>query len=276
MKRHVLLPSPPLRPHVRNIMLGEFSSTGSHLPATPDVQLVIYLRGRAALIGRASEEALPLAFIAGPCLAPRKFHVEAGSRFVGITFRPSGFSACFGLPANLFFDRTVDLQDALPQGVAARLMDELRGAAQMSAAVTATEAFLLRCLHDGRKRDGTLPALALERLLLPAAALAGELSLGTRQLERRFLVNYGMPLRDFRRLARFSSVLAQLLAGTPASLNMARIAAEAHYVDQAHFIRDFRQFVGDTPGRFLKAREEEGSIYSLWQLNSSELPSFLD
>lgn len=276
MNRHVVLPSPPLRPHVRNIMLGEFTSEESHLPATPDVQLVIYLRGRAALIGQASAQPLPLAFISGPCLNPRRFHVEPGSRFVGITFRPSGFSACFGMPASLFCERTVALEDALPQGTAARLVDELCGAVRMRDIVHAAERFLLRCLHDGRRREPGLPALGLERLLLPAAELAGGLSLGTRQLERRFLANYGMPLRDFRRLARFSSVLGQLLSGTPDGMNMARIAVDAHYVDQAHFIRDFRQFVGEAPGRFLKARQHEDSIYSLWQFNASELTSFLD
>lgn len=276
MMRHVILPSPALRPHVRNIMIGEFSSMGSHLPATPDVQLVIYLQGRASLIGEASVEKMPQAFITGPCLMPRRFSVDIGSRFVGITFRPSGFSSCFGMPANLFRDRIVALCDALSPGTAERWMEEVSTAKHVHDVVDAAESFLLRCLRDGRRREPALPRLGLERLLMPAADLADGLSLGTRQLERRFLVNYGMPLRDYRRLARFSAVLAPLLSGSPAGMNMARIAVDAHYVDQAHFIRDFRQFVGDTPGRFLKSRQEEDSIYRLWQFNASELPSFLD
>jgi AraC-like DNA-binding protein len=276
MMRHVVLPVPPLRACIRNIMIGEFTSADSHLPATPDAQLVIYLRGSASLLEPASAAPMPLAFIAGPCMAPRRFRVDIGSRFIGVTFRPTGLSACFGMPANLFFERIVALEDALPQHTVARLTNELYGAASMHAAVEAVEAFLMRSLHGGGKREPALPALGLERLLMPAAALADGLSLGTRQLERRFLVNYGMPLRDCRRLARFSSVLAQLLAGTPAAVSMARIAVEAHYVDQAHFIRDFRQFVGDTPGRFLRAKDEEDSIYSLWRLNAAELPAFID
>ena len=90
-------------------MLGEFTSAGSHLPAAPDVQLVIYLRGGASLIEAASLNPLPMAFIAGPCLVSRRFQVDIGSRFIGITFRPAGFSSCFGMPANLFFDRIVRL-----------------------------------------------------------------------------------------------------------------------------------------------------------------------
>jgi AraC-like DNA-binding protein len=276
MMRHVVLPVPPLRACIRNIMIGEFTSTDSHLPATPDAQLVIYLQGSASLLEPESAAPMPLAFIAGPCMTPRRFRVDIGSRFIGVTFRPTGLSACFGMPANLFFERIVALEDALPQDTAARLTNELYGAASMHAAVEAVEAFLMRSLQGGGKREPALPALGLERLLMPAAALADGLSLGTRQLERRFLVNYGMPLRDCRRLARFSSVLAQLLTGTPAAVSMARIAVDAHYVDQAHFIRDFRQFVGDTPGRFLRAKDEEDSIYSLWRLNPAELHSFID
>lgn len=276
MKRQVVPPAAPLQAYVRNIMVGEFTSADSHLPATPDVQLVIYVRGGASLIEQSSAKAMPPAFIAGPCLSPRRFRVEVGSRFIGVTFRPAGLSSCFGMPANLFFDRIVGLEDALAQDSVVRLMDRLSGAANLHAAIESVEAFLIRCLRDGRKREPTLPALSLERLLMPAATLADGLSLGTRQLERRFLTNYGMPLRDCRRLARFSSALAQLFTATPSAISMARIAAEAHYVDQAHFIRDFREFVGDTPGSFLKARNEEASIYSLWQLNALELPSFID
>uniref|UniRef100_UPI002FDF26CB DUF6597 domain-containing transcriptional factor n=1 Tax=Noviherbaspirillum sp. TaxID=1926288 RepID=UPI002FDF26CB len=115
MIRQVVSPGQVLRPYLRNIMVGGFALHDVHLPATSDVQLVIYLHGRAALIGDdAAPSRMPISFIAGPSSGPRMFRVEPDSRFVAVTFRPSGLVSCLGMPANLFSNQLVSLDDALP------------------------------------------------------------------------------------------------------------------------------------------------------------------
>jgi AraC-like DNA-binding protein len=277
MIRQVVLPVQALRPYLRNLMVGGFALHDVHLPATSDVQLVIYLRGRAALVGEdAAPSRMPIAFIAGPSSGPRIFRVEPDSRFVAVTFRPSGLVSCFGIPANLFSNQLVPLDDALPNHAISPFLDRLMDAAEDQDILECVESFLLEGLLAGRGRSSILPKLSLQHVLLPASELAGSLAMSTRQLERRFLVNYGLSLRDYRRLARFSSALGRLMQGAPQTGEMSRIAQDAGFVDQAHFIRDFRQFVGDSPGRFVKARTESESIYHFWQLRSDELASYLD
>uniref|UniRef100_UPI002FE36B51 helix-turn-helix domain-containing protein n=1 Tax=Noviherbaspirillum sp. TaxID=1926288 RepID=UPI002FE36B51 len=156
------------------------------------------------------------------------------------------------------------------------LLERLMDASGDQDIIECVEDFLLQGLLAGRGRSSVLPKLSLEHVLLPAGELAGSLAMSTRQLERRFLVNYGLSLRDYRRLARFSSALGRLIQGASQTGEMSRIAHDAGYVDQAHFIRDFRQFVGESPGRFAKARNESESIYHFWQLRPDELASYLD
>jgi AraC-like DNA-binding protein len=258
-------------------MVGGFALHDVHLPATSDVQLVIYLRGRAALVDAvAAPSSLPVAFIAGPSSGPRIFRVEPDSRFVAVTFRPSGLVCCLGMPANLFSDQLVSLDDALPRHKVTVLLERLMESRRDEEIIEQIEGFLLEGLLAGLGRSSVLPKLSLDHVLLPASELAGGLAMSIRQLERRFLINYGLSLRDYRRLARFSNALGRLIQHVPRTGELSRIAHDAGYVDQAHFIRDFRQFVGDTPGQFVKARDASESIYHFWQLRPDELASYLD
>lgn len=257
-------------------MAGGFDSLSVHLPANADVQFVVYLRGAACIAGGGgAEQRLPAAFIVGATLAPRLFRVEPGSRFVAATFRPAGLLACLGIPADAFAGRMVPLDDVLPPAEAGAFIERLMRASDLPAQVAQFETLLLRGLLGGG-RPPLLPALALDGLLLPAAELAGRLAISTRQLERRFLLHYGMPLRDYRRLARFSMALAALMKGPPQAGALARIAQDAHYADQAHFTNDFRRFIGEPPGKFIQARAQPGSIYHLWQLDAGELAAFTE
>ncbi|HEV2612326.1 MAG TPA: helix-turn-helix domain-containing protein [Noviherbaspirillum sp.] len=277
MIRQVVSPRQELRPYLRNIMVGGFALHDVHLPATSDVQLVIYLRGRAALVDAvAAPSSLPVAFIAGPSSGPRIFRVEPDSRFVAVTFRPSGLVCCLGMPANLFSDQLVSLDDALPRHKVTVLLERLMESRRDEEIIEQIEGFLLEGLLAGLGRSSVLPKLSLDHVLLPASELAGGLAMSIRQLERRFLINYGLSLRDYRRLARFSNALGRLIQHVPRTGELSRIAHDAGYVDQAHFIRDFRQFVGDTPGQFVKARDASESIYHFWQLRPDELASYLD
>ncbi|WP_414691523.1 helix-turn-helix domain-containing protein [Noviherbaspirillum sp.] len=258
-------------------MVSGFDNLDVHLPATIDVQLVIYLQGGTCLPedGQFTYR-LPTAFVGGPSLFPRWFRVEPGSRFIAATFRPAGFVACFGIPANLLSEQLVPLDAIAERGITAALVERLSLAAEGQHQLL-LEDFLLTHLRQAslRKTQPMLPALPLDRLLLPTSELAGALFISARQLERRFLVHHGMPLRDYRRLARFSTALATLMQAAPQATSLSRAAQDARYADQAHFTRDFRQFVGDTPGRFVKSRSDSNSIYRLWQLGPEELAAFM-
>jgi len=75
-------------------------------------------------------------------------------------------------------------------------------------------------------------------------ALAADMGIGGRHLERRFLNEVGLGPKLLCRILRFQQVFR---AVEREDHNWARIAADCGYYDQAHLIRDFRQFAGQTP-----------------------------
>ena len=85
---------------------------------------------------------------------------------------------------------------------------------------------------------------------MPIDELAGRLGLSGRQLELRFKERVGIGPKLLARMVRFQRIFQALEAR--ASRRWGRVAAECGYYDQAHLIRDFRQFTGQTPAAFFR------------------------
>ncbi|HKQ96499.1 MAG TPA: helix-turn-helix domain-containing protein, partial [Candidatus Polarisedimenticolia bacterium] len=116
--------------------------------------------------------------------------------------------------------------------------------------VRAAEAALLERLRRARPRQGVsvrpmVAALLRSRGRLKVAELARRAGLSTRQVERRFLDEAGLGAKAMARLVRFQSVLDAAGRGEP--IEWAGVAFDGGYADQAHLIREFREFSGETP-----------------------------
>lgn len=264
MARSVFLPIAPLAPFVRHIMAGGFENDLVHLPTCADVQLLVYLEGGASLIDPSgADTALPAVFLVGAVAHPRLYRVQPNSRFIAVTFRPGAVYACFGMSAAEVTGRIV------PFHTTAAMQDVLARAGP--AAPERLQAMLQRGL--AARRIAPLPALDPDTLSQPVRTLARQLGISVRHFERRCLVSLGMPLREYRRLARYSAAMTALMMQGAAPHSLADLALQAGYVDQAHLTRDFSVLVGSPPGRF--GRERSAARYQLWQFTRDELESYL-
>ncbi len=80
-------------------------------------------------------------------------------------------------------------------------------------------------------------------------ALAGELAVSERQLRRRFESAVGYGPKRLARVLRLTRALAAAKAGE----ELARVAVDAGYADQAHFAHDCRSLAGVPPSALLAA-----------------------
>jgi transcriptional regulator GlxA family with amidase domain len=74
-----------------------------------------------------------------------------------------------------------------------------------------------------------------------------------RQLNRLFLVQIGMNVKDFIRLTRFNYVLKHI---QKSPCFFAALSQQAGYFDQAHFDKDFKAISGVTPQKYLKTMSD--------------------
>ena len=89
-------------------------------------------------------------------------------------------------------------------------------------------------------------ALETVEILSDHAGLSG------RRLARLFALEVGLTPKLYARVLRFRRVLQLTHVDRP--VDWSDIAHRCGYFDQAHFIRDFKEFSGLTPGDYLARR----------------------
>jgi AraC-like DNA-binding protein len=214
------------------------------------VDVVLYASDPSQGEGLAAAVAPPhRSYVVGSTL--RSFIVRSvGWRHVvGASLRPEGVEPILGLPAAVIGESVALLDDVLG-GEAGRIEARVLDGPAESALGRLAEVLLER--RRGRDPDAAAHrAVELVRRAdgrVRIDALAAGLNTSPRKLERQFLAHVGMSPKLFARLVRFDRAVRDLAHRGTAT--WAQFAVAHGYADQAHFINEFREFAGVTPGEF--------------------------
>lgn len=186
-------------------------------------------------------------------------------RGVQMMITPLGARRLFGLPLGELTNRTVDPAD-LPgrwlAPLAARLA-ETSGAGGWAARFALLDRALcdrLAATDPGDPRlAGAWRLLAGSGGRLGVAALAERVGWSRCHLSSTVRRELGLGPKTLARVLRFERAYDAL--GRAATDGWAAVAAECGYADQAHLIRDFREFAGATPVEVAARRLAAGGIY---------------
>ena len=196
-------------------------------------------------------------------LAPGGAALIAGARL-----RPHGAAVLFRIPQYELTDRIVDLQ-SIDGRLARRLTDEVIAGAwdttsdRHAALAAALDTVLARTAGaaDADLIAGHAAAFAREhRGLVRVDSLAHHAGVTERQLQRLFLRDIGLSPKQFLRTIRFQEILRAVQDRTPT--RWADLALRFGFYDQAHFIRDFKAFTGETPSQWHFADDSLTAIFS--------------
>jgi AraC-like DNA-binding protein len=179
--------------------------------------------------------------------------LEGQGRAFGIRFRPAGFHPFLGAPVSTLTDRRVAVADVFgPAGD--RLVAELLAAPGEPELAAAAEAFL------PARRPAPDPDVALvnqvvdqimaDHDLTRVADVTDRSGIATRRLQRLFATYVGVTPKWVIRRARLHEAVERLDAGD--AVDLAFLARELGYFDQAHFARDFRAAVGRPPTAYAR------------------------
>jgi AraC-like DNA-binding protein len=221
------------------------------LPATTAVPLVVKL---------ADSPYRPPAFVMGGHGTSIVLEGDCAPSYLEVLLAPLGAYRLLGLPLDQLSGHTVDLVEVLGAD-GRRLAEQLRDTPSWRRRFALMDRFLLGRLDRG-PRPAPEVARTWERLVatggaLPIRQLAREVGWSHRHLLTRFRQQVGLGPKTAARLVRFNGVWRRLDEDRP--LDWGLVAAEVGYADQAHLVREFRQFTGTTPTGFLaRARPADG------------------
>jgi AraC-like DNA-binding protein len=166
------------------------------------------------------------------------------ARAFGIRFRPGGARPFLWFPQHEAAGQIVALES-----VERRLKNQFEGAV-FDARSDPERIARMESLLLGRIRQAPDPRIeaALHSLLTsdaPVRALIAGSGWSERQFRRRFQETVGIAPKIFARIIRFQRALRAM-----ARTDLLPAALECGYYDQAHFIRDFKSFAGETPAAY--------------------------
>jgi AraC-like DNA-binding protein len=177
--------------------------------------------------------------IVGPDTTARIYPRAAGELLLGLRFRPGAGGAGIGVPLDALRDRQVDAR-------------EIDRAFDLDGDLPPATVFrrLLAAAAD-RRPDPLVLAAAPRVAEGNVAALARELAISERQLRRRFHSAVGYGPGTLARILRFRRFLTLLDRGRD---DLAGLAFDAGYADQAHLTRESRRLAGLSPVGIIAAR----------------------
>jgi AraC-like DNA-binding protein len=177
---------------------------------------------------------------------------------LGARLEAGGAAVLFGESAERFADTMTDLASVAS---GAELTGILTGGSERKELF---EAWLLARLRasdvDDRLVRHAVKLLAASRGMMRMEDLAEELEVGARALERAFKRLVGVSPKAFSQLTRFRALLDA--ATSAEQRDWAELAAACGYYDQAHLIRDFKTFTGQTPRVHLGEEHPLNFIFS--------------
>lgn len=195
----------------------------------------------------------PRAMVLGQTIEP--FYIEPTGYVdtFAIRFYPYGFTNFVTVPLKNLANKETPIQLLFGEESAKELEQKIIHAAGVKQRIDIIENFFLERLNNKSTIDSivktTVDALLSTNGNAPIKTiLRGDLS-KRRQLERRFAKQIGVSPKQLGKVIRLQTALKMLLAQKTESLT--NIAYESEYYDQAHFIKDFKEFTGINPKEFL-------------------------
>jgi AraC-like DNA-binding protein len=224
---------------------------GSDFEVQPDgyAEIIFHFGSGCSMVNNGALQPMPSPFMMGLLNQPVIFHTKDIFEVIAIRCFPWTVFDLLGLPSAKDGLRTLQhpiarLQPMLEQSMQAGNVDEALSRVKQycldARSQVAIDSMLFKAGVAMRKANGTMPV----------SQVAAQAHATVRTLERKFKQSSGHTVKDVSGLMRFEQVRNHLWQYP--DTNLAGLAHELGYTDQAHLSREFKRYSGATPAAFAR------------------------
>ena len=250
MKFDKHFPTDKLKDYIKYFVISEIDLE-SEYKVFPSSGLVIgfQYKGQISSIRDKTLNKLTSAGITGISDRYKIFKNSVDIGTVLVYFTEIGFTHFSSRPANELFDLIISLDDIFEKSKVDEVKEKLLIADTDKQRIKIVEQFLLSQLKEIQADKLVVEAVKLiyqSKGTIRIKELNEKLFISQSPFEKRFRKVVGTTAKKFASIVRFNSVLDNLNN----TKSLTEICYENNFFDQAHFIKDFKQFTGDTPENF--------------------------
>ncbi|HZS45744.1 MAG TPA: helix-turn-helix domain-containing protein [Blastocatellia bacterium] len=174
----------------------------------------------------------------------------------GIKFRPGAFYPFLNAPVSGLRDKTIIPWPifGMSQREGVELENAILSAASEESAIDIAENFLRQILPEQDENvvviNQIVKRMINDQTITKVDDLVSLFGINKREMQRLFNQYVGVSPKWVIKRYRLHEAVERLNNGDPVDLT--RLAVDLGYFDQAHFIKDFKSFVGKSPGEYGK------------------------
>jgi AraC-like DNA-binding protein len=214
----------------------------------PGTELVIGFQYKGILSYRDGEKKIPLSSSGLTGLMDR-FRIFSNTEGIGsvlVFFKEGGAAPFFRQPIHELFSESISLEHFMLRSELLVLEEKLQASKTDPERIKVVEDFLIS------KKTSSLPDLLVASAVsviykskgnIRIKELLTELHISQSALEKRFRQVVGASPKKFATIVRFKHTIQTF----DRNKSLTDLGYEAGFYDQAHFIKEFRNFTGDSP-----------------------------
>lgn len=217
----------------------------------PSLGLVVgfQYKGRLSILNNSGEYRLSPAGITGISDSFKVFKNTAGTGTILVFFTEVGLAQFSSCPAQELFNQSISLDNLFDKRKVEQVEEKLAFSLTDAERIKVVEVFLEEHLKETIEDQLIIRAVTIiysSKGSMRIKELLQQLHISQSAFEKRFRKIVGTSPKKFASIVRFNTVLNEL--GQEKSLT--EICYDNNFFDQAHFIKDFKQYTGETPENF--------------------------
>lgn len=250
MRFDKFIPTKQLKPYIKYFVVSE-NEIESEYKILPSSGLVIgfQYKGQLATIKEGTISQLSSAGITGISDSYKIFKNSKNIGTILVFFTEIGFAHFASHPANELFNQSISLDHVFDKNSILEIEEKLALTNTDKQRIQIVEKFMLSQLKDIQTDKLIVEAVKIiyqSKGIIRIKDLHEKLLISQSPFEKRFRKLIGTSPKKFSSIVRFNAVLKDLNN----IKSLTELCYENNFFDQAHFIKDFKQFTGDTPESF--------------------------